>query len=121
MPIKDSITTGVAHFFQASGYTMQGIISTYRSEIAFKQEIALIPVIVLVAWFFFGFPSALLLTGMWLIVCAFELCNSAIENIADLVMPEKNDFIKRAKDAGSAAVGVAIVANILTWFYVIFS
>lgn len=121
MPIKDSITTGVAHFFQASGYTMQGIISTYHSEIAFKQEIALIPVIVLVAWFFFGFPSALLLTGMWLIVCAFELCNSAIENIADLVMPEKNDFIKRAKDAGSAAVGVAIVANILTWFHVIFS
>lgn len=121
MPIKDSITTGVAHFFQASGYTMQGIVSTYRSEIAFKQETALIPVILLVAWFFFGFPSALLLTGMWLIVCAFELCNSAIENIADLVMPEKNDFIKRAKDAGSAAVGVAIVANVLTWFYVIFS
>jgi diacylglycerol kinase (ATP) len=120
VPIKDSVATGVAHFFQATGYTIEGLVATYRSEIAFKQEIALIPVILLVAWFFFGFPSALLLTGMWLIVCAFELCNSAIENIADLVMPEKNEFIKRAKDAGSAAVGVAIVANILTWLYVIF-
>lgn len=120
MPIKKSIATGVAHFFQATGYTIEGLIATYRSEIAFKQEIALIPVILLVAWFFFGFPSALLLTGMWLIVCAFELCNSAIENIADLVMPEKNEFIKRAKDAGSAAVGVAIIANFLTWLYVMF-
>ncbi|SIN90565.1 diacylglycerol kinase [Halodesulfovibrio marinisediminis] len=120
MPIKKFIETDVAHFFQASGYTMQGLIATYRSEIAFRQEVVLIPVILLVAWFFFGFPSALLLTGMWLIVCAFELCNSAIENIADLVMPENNDFIKRAKDAGSAAVGVAIVANVLAWLYMMY-
>jgi diacylglycerol kinase (ATP) len=120
VPIKDSIATGVTHFFQATGFTIEGLKSTYRSEIAFKQEVLLLPVILLVAWLLFGFPSALLLTGMWLIVCAFELCNSAIENIADLVMPEKNEFIKRAKDAGSAAVGVAIAANICTWLYVIF-
>lgn len=120
MSFKNKVTVGVEHFFQASGYTIQGLKATYLSEIAFKQEIVLIPVIALVAWFFFGFSSALMLTGMWLIVCAFELCNSAIENLADLVMPEKNEYIKRAKDAGSAAVGVAITANIFVWLYFIF-
>lgn len=120
MSVKDKITTGVAHFFKAAGFTIDGLISTYRSEIAFKQEVMLLPVILLVAWLFFGFAHAMLLTGMWLIVCAFELCNSAIENIADLVMPEKNEYIKRAKDAGSAAVGVAIAANALAWLYVMF-
>ncbi|MCG8531134.1 MAG: diacylglycerol kinase [Desulfovibrionales bacterium] len=120
MSVRDAFTTGIAHFFQASGHSAQGILTTFKTEIAFKQELLLLPVILIAAWIFFGFAPALMLTGMWLIVCAFELCNSAIENIADLVMPEKNAYIKRAKDAGSAAVGVAIAANILCWLYFIF-
>lgn len=38
------------------------------------------------------------------LVISLELINSAIENICDLVSPEYNEFVKKAKDLSAAAV-----------------
>ena len=43
------------------------------------------------------------------LVISMELLNSAIENISDLVSPEKNAFIKKAKDQGAAAVLISAI------------
>lgn len=51
------------------------------------------------------------------IIVAFELMNSAVEELADYVQPEKAEAIKRAKDAAAGAVlTVTIAAIVYTLF-----
>lgn len=60
----------------------------------------------------------------WIVIClivglvfACEILNSAIENICDLVSPNYNEYVKKAKDLGAAATLVsAIVAIIIGLF-----
>ncbi|MEN9918600.1 MAG: hypothetical protein RL662_1036 [Bacteroidota bacterium] len=56
----------------------------------------------------------------WIVICmtiaiviAMELVNSAIENLCDLVSPQYNHLIKKAKDLSAAAVLVTSVASII--------
>jgi len=42
-------------------------------------------------------------------VIAMEIVNSAIENIADFVSPEKHEMIKKIKDLAAAAVLIAAI------------
>ena len=44
-------------------------------------------------------------------VFALELINSAIENTADFISPEKNETIKKIKDLAAGAVLVAAIAS----------
>lgn len=46
-------------------------------------------------------------------ILSMELLNSAIENICDLVSPEHNMFVKKAKDLAAAAVLVSAVAAVI--------
>ena len=45
------------------------------------------------------------------LVFALELVNSAIENIADFVSPQKNEIIKKVKDLSAAAVLIAAICS----------
>lgn len=55
--------------------------------------------------------SLLMIIGL---VFACEILNSAIENICDLVSPEYNVYIKKAKDLGAAATFVsALIAVVI--------
>ena len=47
------------------------------------------------------------------LVFALELVNSAIENIADFVSPEKNEIIKKVKDLSAAAVLIAAICSVI--------
>lgn len=47
------------------------------------------------------------------LVIALELINSAIENIADFVLPEKHDKIKKVKDLAAAAVLISAVTALV--------
>ncbi|MDR0506055.1 MAG: diacylglycerol kinase family protein [Dysgonamonadaceae bacterium] len=47
-------------------------------------------------------------------VFALEIINSAVENIADFVSPEKHDKIKKIKDLSAAAVLIVAVASTIT-------
>ena len=56
----------------------------------------------------------------WISICliiglvfACEILNSAIENICDLVSPQQNDFVKKAKDLGAAATFVSAVVAVI--------
>ena len=48
------------------------------------------------------------------LVFAFEIINTAIENIADYISPEKNPAIKRIKDLSAAAVLISAIAAFIT-------
>ena len=45
-------------------------------------------------------------------VFALETINSAIENLADFISPEKNDQIKKIKDLSAAAVLISAITAI---------
>ena len=45
------------------------------------------------------------------LVIALELVNSAIENMADFVSPQKNEIIKKVKDLSAAAVLIAAICS----------
>ncbi|MCZ4408223.1 diacylglycerol kinase family protein [Cryomorphaceae bacterium 1068] len=69
--------------------------------------------IAIAAGFFFGITQSEWIALLFAIgfVFAMELLNSAIENLSDLVSPEKNSFIKKAKDQAAAAVLISAIVS----------
>ena len=53
-------------------------------------------------------------------ILVVELLNSAIESVVDMASPEYHVLAKRAKDFGSAAVFVIILAAVALWGGAIF-
>lgn len=101
-------------------YSLQGLNAAARSETAFIQEIAALLCLPAAA-FLYGVPLAgiLIVVAGWLLVMAFELLNMAIESVCNLVSPGVHPLVKIAKDAGSAAVFIAISGNAFYWVYLI--
>ncbi len=108
--------TGIARLIDATGYSMQGLSACWRSEAAFRQEVALCLVL---------FPSAFFLAAnveQWLLLIfplflllIVELLNSAIEATVDRIGPERHELSGRAKDIGSAAVFICLLLIGLCW------
>lgn len=108
----------IKHMFEATGYSLQGIAAAAKSETAFVQEIIGLVLLPVAAWFY-GIPAGtiVMVVAAWLFVMALELLNMAIEAVCNLVSPDFHPLVKIAKDAGSAAVFVAVLANALFWAY----
>ncbi len=93
----------------------------WRFETALRQEMIL---------FLLAIPAGLLVTSnpwkllaLWssiLLVMAIEFLNTGIESLADRVTREHDEFIKIAKDCGSAAVLVAAFIAGSVWILAIF-
>ena len=106
--------------WRATLNTVNGLRAAAASESAFRQElIALalaVPLALLVAtsvW------TALVLIGAVLAVMVVELLNTAIEKLADRVTLEHDPMIGRAKDMGSAAVGLTLLIAGAVWLLAI--
>lgn len=88
-----------------AGYAMQGFVTAFRSELAFRQQ-ALASALVL------GLMAVVQPALVWwalivLALCAAlatELLNAAIEAVCDRLHPERHPLIGAAKDLASAAV-----------------
>ena len=96
----------------ATKYSIDGFADTFRHEEAFRLEL-LVFIILIVVLFFVPWPvwkKILLPTGFTLVLLA-ELLNSAIENVCDLIHPQESKLVKAAKDKGSMAVLTALIAN----------
>ena len=106
----------------ATIYSKQGIVTAFKSEAAFRQEIALF-VVLLPAIYFLPVSlemKLLLFTGNSIVLIT-ELLNSAIEAVVDLVSSEFSDLAKNAKDMGSAAVLLSLLLTAVIWFTAILS
>jgi diacylglycerol kinase (ATP) len=107
---------GFGRLLGALRNSWSGLRLTWKAEAAFRQEVvafALLAPIALIA------PvtaiERLLLFGSLLLVLVVELINSAIEAVSDRVSLELHPLAKRAKDAASAAVLLALVLTAATW------
>jgi diacylglycerol kinase (ATP) len=102
--------TGIDRVIRATGYSWSGLLTAYRIESAFRQEVWL-AVLMLPAAFWLGrnWMQVALLAGSVILVMVVELLNSGIEAAVDRVSFENHELSKRAKDFGSAAVMLALL------------
>jgi len=107
---------GLDRIVHATGYSLAGLGAAWRHESAFRQECMLALVLWPVAvWLGRNWVETALLAGSVMLVLIVELLNSAIEAVVDRVSPDLHPLSKRAKDIGSAAVMLSLVACALLW------
>ncbi len=114
--------TGIKRILKAFVYSYQGFIAAFKSEAAFRQDIAFC-----VFWGVFAcwlnVPSLhrCLLLATLLLILLTELINTAIETIIDRISPDYHELSKKAKDIGSLLVLLSFINAGLIWFGVIYT
>lgn len=106
--------------WNAFRWSMLGLCAGWRHEASFRLEVMLAVVLVpLGLWLGQGAAEKVALTLPVFVVLAVELLNSAIEAVVDLVSPDFHELAGRAKDLGSAAAFVMMLATGLSWALVL--
>ena len=112
--MKDS-RTGKGKLYKSFWYAFQGIGNTILHERNMQIHCCVTVLVVI-----FGFLLKISLAEwmvcllLFALVMSFELVNTALEAVVDLVTLEKKPLAKKAKDAAAGAVLVsAIIAAIL--------
>ena len=112
---------GLVRIWRALLYSFAGLASAFRTEPAFRLEVAgaavLVPIVV-------ALPATLvqsaLLLGAVLLVLVVELLNSAVEATVDRISLDNHELARKAKDVGSAAVFVSLVNGAVVWGLVLY-
>lgn len=112
--------TGLRRLLNAAHYSMSGLAAAARHEDAFRMELALALFLApLALWLGDNGVERALLIGSLLLVLVVELLNSAIEATVDRISLEDHRLAKRAKDIGSAAVMLSLLAAGSVWLLVL--
>ena len=114
-------TNGVIRLWRATGYSIEGLKAAWRNEAAFRQE-CFAMVVLLPAAFFLGSDALerALLIFSFLLILVVELINSALESAIDRIGPERHELSGRAKNLGSAAVMLSLIAAAVVWGLIAF-
>lgn len=113
--------TGLKRILKAAGYSWSGLKAAYQNEAAFRQEVALLVILVpLALWLGQTGVERAILIGSILLVLIIELINSAIEAVVDRFGGEWEVLSGRAKDLGSAAVMLSLILLFVTWSLILF-
>ncbi len=113
-------TGGLQRVFRAWRYSLQGLGAALKYEAAFRQEVALVIILVPAAvWLGRDATEVLLLLFSMLLVLVAELLNSAVEALADALSVETHPLLGRAKDLGSAAVMLSLLFSAGLWIHVL--
>lgn len=112
--------TGLRRVINAFGYSCQGLSAAWKSESAFRQEVILLIIAVIMALIMpvSGIERLLLIGSVWLVLVV-ELLNSAIETVVDRIGQDYHYLSGRAKDIGSAAVLLALLFALLVWLTIL--
>lgn len=103
--------TGIAHFFAAARYSLQGL-KFMTGEVPFRHEVAALTLILFMLLFLGASALTIILTfSFGIATIAIEAVNSAIELIIDRTSPEISNYAKNAKDVGSFAVACMMIAT----------
>lgn len=116
------VPRGPVGIWKAMLWSFRGLRAAFLTEASFRLETYLFLLFGPLAFMLgrTGVERALLF-GSLLLVLLVELLNSAIECVIDKLIPEFNELAGRAKDMGSAAVFVAMMAMLGTWGSILWS
>ncbi len=116
-----SANTGLTHLRNAARFSAQGFIEALRRESAFRQEIAVLIVLMpLAVWMsrsIMDFVALMAVAGFVLVV---ELLNSAVEATVDRIGTDHHEMAGLAKDYGSAAVMLSLIVAAMVWLAFLF-
>lgn len=108
--------SGAARLVDATRYSMRGLTSAWCNESAFRQELVVIIIMLPVAfWLGTTAVQRSLLVLSALLILIVELLNSSIEATVDRVGTEEHPLSAQAKNMGSAAVLIALIAAAAVW------
>ena len=103
-------------FYNASVYSINGLCHALKNEQAFRYEAVTFCVLCLVLCAApLPLMQGLFLAGMWIVVMALELVNSAAEKAFDLIDKNFRPEIKAGKDMLSASIFIMVCFNIFLW------
>ncbi|MCK5092746.1 MAG: diacylglycerol kinase [Gammaproteobacteria bacterium] len=107
---------GFMRIVYAAGYSWQGLRAAWKNEAAFRQELMLFIILAPVGYWLgeTGVERAILI-GSLMLVLIVEILNSAIEAVVDRFGEEQHELSGRAKDMGSAAVFLSLLAVLVMW------
>lgn len=102
--------TGIDRMIRAAQHSFHGLVSAYRRESAFRQELwAAALLLPLALWVGRVWVETVVLIGSVILVLVVELINSSIEAAIDRVSIELHELSKHAKDVASAAVLMSLL------------
>lgn len=120
--MTNSPQKGFRRIYKAFFYSMAGLAAAWKNEKAFRQE-SILALLLLPAAFWLGenaLQTGLLMFSVFVVLIA-ELLNTGLETVVDRVSEEQHELSKRAKDIGSAAVFVSLIALLMVWGLVIYA
>ncbi|MBC3919616.1 diacylglycerol kinase [Undibacterium sp. CY18W] len=108
--------SGLRRIFSAFFYSIDGFRSAWKNEHAFRQELVLVVIGVVIALILpVSAFEKLMMIAVLVLILVVELINSAIEAVVDRVSLERHTLSKNAKDFGSAAVLLTFLIAVATW------
>jgi diacylglycerol kinase (ATP) len=111
---------GATRLLRAAGASWRGLAGAFREEAAFRQELALVAVVIpLGLWLGRSGIERVLLVAPALLLLIVELLNSAVEAAIDRIGLERHELSGLAKDLGSAAVSLTLVLLGVVWVLVL--
>ncbi|HBO58207.1 MAG TPA: diacylglycerol kinase [Opitutae bacterium] len=116
-PVK---AKGIGRVFKAFLNSINGLRAALRHEQAFQQEVV-IGVLCIIAIPFLqtsALESAILIVAV-VLVWITELLNSGLEWTIDYISEEAHPYAKIAKDMGSAAVMISLIAAVAIWLIIL--
>jgi len=114
--------TGITRIIHAFKYSFDGLVATFKSESAFRQDI-LLCIFAIIVQAFIDIPTVsriIMIVSLLLIIIA-ELINTALETVIDRIGPEINPLSKKVKDIGSAIVMLTIFGVFALWICLIWA
>ena len=112
---------GPTRIYRAFRYSLLGLRAAFTHEAAFRQELILVVLLTPTAFWLGRTPvEVAALLGVLALVLIVELMNSAIEALADAISLEHHVLLGRAKDIGSAAVLLSLLAALGVWATVLY-
>jgi len=104
------------HIRNAVIYSWAGLKAAWDNEMAFRTETIVIALMLPIGiWIGETAVHGALLIGSSLLVLITELLNSAVEKVVDRIGTEHHILSKQAKDLGSAAAAVSMLAAVIVW------
>lgn len=111
---------GLERLRAAVKYSLNGFRQAWHEEAAFRQELMLFAVLLPVALVVpVTIMERIVLVSSAVLVLIAELLNSAIEAVVDRVSFDRHELSQRAKDLGSAAVMLSLLAAGFCWLAIL--
>lgn len=108
--------SGFARLIAATGNSIQGIRDAWQHESAFRQDVALSVLLLLLSfWLAQTLVEWLILILPLFLLLIVEILNSAIENVVDRIGEEHHVLSGRAKDMASSAVMFCLILIAIVW------